>query len=470
MSNLIVKNGKIYTQDKQKPWAEGFIVKGGKLALVGSNEEVSEYAKADSSDYKVIDLNGKFVMPGIVDSHTHIALSAMLGGDDDSMPMYQCQSKAEVLEKLRDMKKKHPFSAYYSMFFGFVDIFENDPLTRDDIDKIVKRRPVILMDNECHSAFLNSGALRYLKISEDVKDLAAGYSFYGRDEKGRLTGFITEMTMLPILEISADVGKKEMKDGISKIADYLVSHGVTTVFDAGQFFKEDWTYGIIRELMDEGRFPLRMEATHIVNHPDKVPGAVEEYKRLKRKYESENLRFNTLKMMLDGTRRVHTACMVSPYADDGSHGGTLIPKEQLKNLLRELNKESIDFHVHTVGSGAVRMVLDVVQELKEESSFDIIVTCAHDELVEDEDMSRFKELGVIANFTPSWNGGNCDSGIENLKRLMGEENARKIFRCRSMWESGATVTFSSDEVELTHLEHWSPFWGMEVGFTRHDPD
>lgn len=274
MSNLIVKNGKIYTQDKQKPWAEGFIVKGGKLALVGSNEEVSEYAKADSSDYKVIDLNGKFVMPGIVDSHTHIALSAMLGGDDDSMPMYQCQSKAEVLEKLRDMKKKHPFSAYYSMFFGFVDIFENDPLTRDDIDKIVKRRPVILMDNECHSAFLNSGALRYLKISEDVKDLAAGYSFYGRDEKGRLTGFITEMTMLPILEISADVGKKEMKDGISKIADYLVSHGVTTVFDAGQFFKEDWTYGIIRELMDEGRFPLRMEVGFTRHDPDYDPNYI----------------------------------------------------------------------------------------------------------------------------------------------------------------------------------------------------
>lgn len=472
MDNYIVKNAKVYTQNKAQPWAESFAVENGKFTAVGSEDQVAEYAKAAGSAFETLDAEGRFIMPGIIDSHTHIALSVMLGGDDeDDTPMYDCESKAEVLDKLREMKKKHPFAMYYCMFYGYMDIFRNDPLTRDDIDKIIKHRPVILMDNECHSAYLNSGALKYLKISEDTEDLAEGYSMYGRDENGRLNGFMTEMTMLPIMEINADIGEDEMRAGLAKLCNYLVSHGVTTVFDAGQFFKEDWTYGIIRKMMDEGKFPLRMEGTHILNHPDKVPGAIEEYNRLKKEYESDQLRFNTMKMMLDGTRRIHTACMVEPYADTGSHGGTLIPKEQLKDLLRDLNREGIDFHVHTVGSGAVRMVLDCVQELKEEGEFNIIVTCAHDELIEEEDLGRFRELGVIANFTPSWNGGNCDyGGVENLIRLFGEERSQRICQLKTLWNTGATMTFSSDEVELQSLDHWSPFWGMEVGMTRQDPD
>lgn len=474
--NYIVTNGKIYTQNEDQPWAQAFAVRDGRFACVGTNEEVAAFAKEAGLSYgdaKPIDAGGKFIMPALMDSHTHVGLSVMLSGDDeedDSFPMYDCQSKGEVLQKLKDMVKAHPFRPYYAMFFGKVEGLQGEKLTRDDIDKIVRFRPVILMEEECHCVWLNSGALKILRIKEDVEDVAPGYSYYERDENGRLTGHMTEMTMMPILKMSGDVSKKEMRKGVLKIMNYLVEHGVTTIYDAGNYFKEDWTYSIFHELDQKGELPVRIEGTHVICHPDMVDGAVEEFKKLKAKYETENIRFKTMKMMLDGTQRIHTACMTEPYNDTGTCGGTLIPKERLKSFLAELNDEGIDFHVHTVGGGAVRMVLDIVEELKARpEGFDIIVTCAHNEVVEEVDLKRFAKLGVVANFTPSWNGGACEAELPERIRLIGEPRVYQTLRTRTVWDTGALITFSSDEVETNKLRNWNPFMGMEIAMTRQEP-
>ena len=184
---MIVTNAKVYTQNDEMPKAEAFAVEDGKFR---------QWAADHEKTMEELDLGGKFIMPGIIDSHTHIAMSAFMGGDDDDdeFPMYDCKSKAEILEKLKDLVKKHPFRVFYAMFYGQIEALADDPLTRDDLDKIVRFRPVVLMESECHSAFLNSAALRYFKIREDTPDIAPGLSRYDRDENGRLTGFITEMT------------------------------------------------------------------------------------------------------------------------------------------------------------------------------------------------------------------------------------------------------------------------------------
>ncbi|MDO4869332.1 MAG: amidohydrolase [Bacillota bacterium] len=473
MKEYAVKNARVYTQDMDRPWAEAFVVKDGKFALVGSNEE----ADACGKDMEVLDLGGKFVMPGIIDSHAHIAMSVFLGGDDDdeSMPMYDCRSKAEVLAKLKALVKRHPFRLYYAMFYGKVEILKDDPITRDDLDQIVKFRPVILVEEECHSAILNSAALRYFKIGEDEADIAPGLSRYERDAAGRLNGTITEMTMVPILGIETP-SKQELKSGITKLISYLISRGVTTIFDAGNMTEEDLIFSTFKEMDEEGRIPVRMFMCHMLWRPDMVDGAIDALKKYEAEYETENIHIDTMKMMYDGTQRIHTACMVEPYADTGTCGGMLISEKELLAFMRKLNREGIDFHLHTVGEAAVRRVMNCVQTLKGEAAagdgedFRITVTCAHDEVLRAEDIKRFAELGIVANFTPSWNGGNCGSDPDNMKQLLGEERGLRTLQTRSVFDTGATVSLSSDEVELHRLEHWSPFWGMEVGITRQDPD
>ena len=482
MNDFIVKNAKIYTQEKAHPWAEAFAVRDGKFACVGTNEEVDFWVVSQETEVltdpvETLDFGGRFVMPGIIDSHTHIAMSVFLGGDDDDdeFPLYDCQSKEEVLQKLKDLVRKHPFRIFYAMFYGRVEIMADDPITRDDLDKIVRFRPVILMESECHSAILNSAALRYFKIKKDVEDIAPGLSRYDRDENGRLTGMITEMTMVPIL--AAEIPKEnELRLGITKLLSYLVSRGVTTIFDAGTLTEEEFVFQTFKAMDEEGKIPVRMFMSHMLWHPDMVDDAIDQFKKYKAKYETPNVRFETMKMMFDGTQRIHTACMVEPYADTGTCGGTLISEERLLGFMRDLNHEGIDFHLHTVGEGAMRKVMNCVEQLRKEGEsgegdpFRITVTCAHDEVIRPEDISRFKELGIVANFTPSWNGGNCGSEPENMQKLLGPERGLRTLQSRTVFETGATVSFSSDEVELHVLDRWSPFWGMEVGLTRQDPE
>ena len=482
MNDYIVKNANIYTQDKAHPWAEAFAVRDGKFACVGTNEEVDFWVISQETEVlrepiETLDLGGRFVMPGIIDSHAHIAMSVFLGGDDDDeeFPLYDCQSKAEVLQKLKDLVRKHPFRIFYAMFYGRVEILADDPITRDDLDKIVRFRPVILMESECHSAILNSAALRYFKIKEDVEDIAPGLSCYNRDENGRLTGMITEMTMVPILAVETPK-ENELRQGITKLLSYLVSRGVTTIFDAGSLTEEDFVFQTFKAMDEEGKIPVRMFMCHMLWHPDMVEDAIAQLKRYKAKYETQNVRLETMKMMFDGTQRIHTACMVEPYTDTGTSGGTLISEERLLAFMRDLNHEGIDFHLHTVGEGAVRKVMNCVETLRKEGEsgkgepFRITVICAHDEVLRPEDIGRFRQLGIVANFTPSWNGGNCGSEPENMQKLLGPERGLRTLQSRTVFDTGAIVSFSSDEVELHNMDHWSPFWGMEVGRTRQDPD
>lgn len=459
---IVLKNGKIYTSNKKQLWTDAVCIENGRLKAVGSN-------KINEADAHVVDLKGKLVLPAFIDSHTHIGLSVMMGGEDDSMPIWDCRSKEEILATLKAYVKKHPFRLYYGAFFGPIEALNGQPLTREDLDKIVKWRPVILMEQEAHSAWLNTGAMKFLKLKDDVEDMAPGYSYYERDEQGKLTGCIKEMTMLPLLSVTGDVSDKEMKSGILKIANYLLDHGVTTVYDAGNYFKEEETYRLLSEMDRAGELPIRYEATYIITSPDKADVAVDVLKRYKSLYETEHIKFNTVKIMFDGTHRIHTAKLVEPYNDAETTGGTMLTAEKLYQLMSRLNEEGIDFHAHTVGEGASKMILDCAKRVKaEQGELRIHITLAHLETQCDEDIPRFNELGIIGNFTPHWHGGN-DYGTpaENI-HLLGKERANKLFRAKSMINSGAVVTFSSDEVTLQLLNRWNPFLGIEIGHTRQE--
>ncbi len=174
-------------------------------------------------------------------------------------------------------------------------------------------------------------------------------------------------------------------------------------------------------------------------------------------------------MMFDGTHRARTAKLVEPYNDTGETGGTMISEDRLYALMSDLNREDIDFHAHTVGEGASKMILDCAERIiREQGELRIHVTLAHLESQRDEDIPRFRELGIIANFTPHWQGGNDYGTAEQNARLLGARRAKNLFRAKSMMDSGANVTFSSDEVTLQLLDRWNPFLGVEIGHTRQE--
>ena len=124
----------------------------------------------------------------------------------------------------------------------------------------------------------------------------------------------------------------------------------------------------------------------------------------------------------------------------------------------------MDLHLHTVGERASRVVLDGVELARKElgDDYHVRVTCAHLELQDDADIPRFAELGVFANYTPWWHSGDWQTDVV----LHGEEGASRMFRCKSVWDTGALVTWSCDNIVFGDFANWSPYVGIEIGVTR----
>ena len=135
----------------------------------------------------------------------------------------------------------------------------------------------------------------------------------------------------------------------------------------------------------------------------------------------------------------------------------------------QLNEAGLDLHLHTVGEGASRNVLDGVELARKKlgDKYRVKVTCAHLEIQDDADLDRFAKLGVTANYTPWWHAGNMGGDpYETWRALLGEKRALSMYRCKSLWNSGANVTWSSDDIHYADFVSWNPYLCMEVGMTR----
>jgi predicted amidohydrolase YtcJ len=326
-----------------------------------------------------------------------------------------------------------------------------------------------------HSGWLNSKALEVLGVDNDTPDPAPGIGMYARDEDGIPTGWVKEgagwQHFAEHFEIKEDAHKLLHEQSMLAGLQVLSESGVTTLYDAGNFGFEDLIYGFMARLEQEGKLPVRYEGTYQIFSPDRVQFAIAEMKRYRKEYGGERLQFNTIKLFMDGINVNRAGAMLEPYADDpGYVGKTMLTAEELRDFLLELDEEEFDIHIHTMSDLAVRVVLDAVEAANDIANVDFYprVTIAHLQLIDSADMPRIKELGVISNYTPWWFAGDSD---DPLKIAFGEDRYGRTYMAKSLFESGATVTFSSDEWWGGELlwSYLSPYFGIQVGHTRQYP-
>ncbi len=457
-ADKIIKNAKIFTSDKDKPMASALAVKDGKFVYVGDEAGLAGY------EGEVTDLGGKFIMPGILDTHVHVTTSIGFEYADLGV-RFECDGKQGALDFMADYIRKNPGLDRYR-FTMEQKYLNGEILTKEDLDSICPDSELVLLEDECHSNWVNSKVLERHGITDDTPDPVPGLSYFVRID-GHVTGNAFESASWPFLFDGVELDEEKIEGPLSRLIDYCVNFGVSGLFDAG--FPEhekihERIYQQLRKMDLEGRLPMYIDGCYMLTDPHKTETALEELKRFNREFNTEHLKVHTLKILMDGTQKIHTAAMVTPYADTGETGCTTFDAEGLADVLKQLNEMGMDLHVHTVGERASRVVLDGVELARKElgDKFRVRVTCAHLEIQDDADLDRFAKLGVIANFTPWWHAG--DPAVASL--WLGEERASKQFRCKTVWDSGALVTWSSDEVFYGDFENWNPYFGMEVAMTR----
>lgn len=459
-ADKIIKNAKIFTSDKDNPIATALAVKDGKFVYVGDEAGLSDY------EGDITDLGGKFIMPGIIDSHVHITIPVGFEYADMGMRI-ECNGKQEALDIMADYIKKNPGEKRYR--FNMEKRFLNgDDIVKEELDAICPDAEIQIQEAEGHSIWVNSKILDKHGITDDTPDPVPGLAYYVRKD-GHVTGNMFEgSTEIPIiLDSSMELSDEQVDAALNRWIEFSVNAGVSCVFDAGlpgdPMFHEK-VYKRLRDLDEMGKLPVYIDGSYVVVSARDAEEGLRELKRFQREYNTEHLKVHTMKIFMDGTQKIHTAAMVTPYEDTHTVGSTAFSAEELAELLKQLNEANLDLHLHTVGERASRTVLDGVELARKElgDDYHVRVTSAHLEIQDDADLNRFAELGVTANYTPWWHGG----AVEYWSPLLGEERASKLFRCKTVWDSGALVAWSSDNIVFADFVSWNPYLGMEIGMTR----
>ncbi|MBP3883631.1 MAG: amidohydrolase [Olsenella sp.] len=459
-ASQIIKNAKIYTADKDHPQASALVVKDGKFAYVGDEAGLADF-EGDTTD-----LGGRFVMPGIIDSHVHASFPVGFEYLDFG-ESFICDGKQEALDFMANHIHGNPGLKRYTFMLD-KRYLNGEDLTKEELDAICPDAELLLREAEGHSIWVNSRVLARHGITDDTPDPVPGLSYYVRKD-GHVTGNIFEGSaeMPVILGDAINLSDEQIDAALQRWVDYSVKVGVVGVFDSGiPGFNEfhERVYQRLRALDEQGKLPIYVDGCYVVASAREVEDGLRELKRFRREYDTEHLKVHTLKIFMDGTLKIHTAAMVDPYDDTHTTGITAFSKEELAELLGQLNEAELDVHLHTVGDAASRTVLDAVELAKKElgDSYHVRVTCAHLKIQHDADLNRFAQLGVFANYTPWWHTERMD----DMLPLFGKKRSENMYRCKTLWDSGAVVTWSCDNIFFGDFAPWNPYLGMEVGMTR----
>ena len=465
-ADLVVSNAKIFTSDQQQPWAEAVAIKDGRFIYVGDTLGINKY-QSDT----VVNLNGKLVVPGMIDSHAHPGYVNV-----EQFGEVEGETAEELLESVKAYAQAHPHQEWLRLCCWPTDMFVQgaEGPNKATLDAVVPDRLVWFESETAHDFWLNSAALAQLGLDHNTPDPRPGLAAYVRDAEGNLTGWIKEgagvQHFAKEFAVVDETHIQRHRQSVLETLQTLSRHGVTTIFDAGNKGFGDLTYSVIAQLEKEGTLPVRYFGTYQIFTPGRAKTAIEELKRYRREYAGDLLQFKTVKLFMDGITANRSAAYLQPYKGETRQAETMLSVEELRDLLLQLHNEKLDLHVHTIGDLAVRIVLDAVESAQAMLNGDFYprVTVAHLALISPDDLPRLKELGVIANFTPWWFGASPE---DVAPKLLGQQRYENMYRANSVIKSGARYTFSSDEwwggdMLATYI---SPYLGMQVGHTRQYP-
>jgi len=461
VADTVYTNGRIYTVNEAQPWVEAAAIKDGKFLVVGSNADVEAVTGEDT---EVVDLGGKFVMPGIHDTHVHPTLvySYEEGGE---LLFPESLSKEEVLDVLREYVAENPDKNWIRGQKWSTTLFPGGRATKAFLDAAVPDRPVMLLDETGHNAVANSMALELAGITKDTPD--PDFGAIERDPNtGEPTGYLSETGIGLIGRHVQRPDTEAFYRGTSKALEEIRPYGTTSIIDMMAGKEAIMAY---RRLEDEGKLNFRVRAAIPLNDfaVEMIsPEEAEDLLQNREQYASHLVNVDNLKYWADGTPFSHTSLLLEPYTDQpDTHGEMTIGPKQYERIL-QAHKEGIQVHLHTVGDGTTRELLNLIETARQQSPQPTLRHhLGHLMLVDSEDIPRFKELNVAAEFSPVlWYPAPLTRVVSTY---VGEDRVQRWQPIREFIDAGVIVSFGSDWPAGT--PDADPWRGLEAMITRMDP-
>ncbi len=457
-------NGKVYTVNKKQPWAEAVAIKGKEIIFVGNNKDASAF----QCEHTIINnLKGKMLLPGFIDSHAHPVMAAAYTG---SLILDPEESIENWISETRKYIQENPKKSYYIGFGFLASRFGPNGPKKGLLDAISSEKPIVLLDEGWHSAWVNSKAFELAGIDKNTPDPIPNIHFYKRDKKGNPTGWCVENnSFAPILKKLGVISSKNIVEKSTELFNLFSSVGITSFYDAGMTGFENEGYTALQELEKQNKLPFRIVGSYGIQSKYQLKDAVKELKQLRETYTSELVHPQVMKIHNDGTVEAFTAYLFEDYKDQKENkGAILLEGDILKNFVAEVDRSGFDIHIHAIGDKAINEALNAFEATnKANPDSKNRYTIAHNQMISDSDLSRYGELGVICQSTPYWFSylyeGNADSRITTEPT---GDRANTYNRFRSVQKEGGILTFGSDFPATGSIEGMHPLANIEIGITR----
>jgi len=456
-ADLVLINGKIITVDSRDSIAQAIAVKGDRILKVGSDSQVKELI---STKTRVIDLKGKTVTPGIIDSHIHVLYYGRQFWDgylDIRFP--KVKDRDDLLQAVAQKAKTLAKGAWISGNQGF-HLQKEDTLDRWVIDAVAPDNPVYLRHGSGQYAVVNSAALKLAGIDKNtpnpyggkiVKDPSTG------EPTGILLHYPAENLVGKIASGYGDRTEKDLEEDLKKGQEICLAAGITSGQDVILGSPRD--IKIYKKLADNNQLKMRMYLQLYVNSEDQA----KKYAEILKGFKTDMLTFAGWKLAIDGGTAAGTALMYKKGLMAARNAYYYYDPETLKRIVLLLHNTGLQISFHIVGDKGIDEALDAIGDaVKQNPRKDPRHRIEHAIWVDPKSLDRISKLGIVISTQPqwiSWHG-------ESFRTATDEASMDNFMPMRSMMRKGIPLAFGCDvPAALTHEPKWA-FFGATTRRTK----
>ena len=428
--NLILVNGNIHTMDVRTPHVEAIAIAGERIVAVGSSADLrARYG----STAREIDLEGRLVLPGLIDAHIHFLSYGLSLREIDLMGVTSLEG---ALTRVAARAQKVPAGQWLGGRGWDQSLWESNAFpTKGDLDAITTEHPIFLRRKCGHAGWANSRALALAGITRETADPDGGK--IERDAQGEPTGILLERAMVPIFDLLQEPTEHEAVEAVTLATETVHKMGIVGVHN----MEGAAALRAFQQLREDDALQMRL----LQQIPEADMDAAIQL-GIRSGYGDEWIRFGAVKIFADGALGARTALMVEPYEDlpgidePGNVGIAVATAEHLARQVRRAAEAGLAVHIHAIGDLANRNVLDAIEATRRAGiGLYLRHRIEHAQLLHPDDVNRFAELGVIPSMQPI----HCTQDMIVADQNWGAR-VRLAYAWSTLLSSGARLAFGSD--------------------------
>jgi len=446
---MLLTNGRVYTLDARSTVADSLVVREGRIAFAGRRADVNLRAGEP-----IVDLEGRAVVPGLVDAHAHLGIMARARL---AVSLGQARSEEEAAARVGAAAVGAAPGEWLGGRGWDQTLWPGGVFpTRASLDRVAPANPVALVRVDGHATWVNSATLRRAGIDRHTGDPDGGRVV--KDARGEPTGLLIDTAQELVRRVEPAPSEARLDQALREAIAECLAKGLTGIHEMGADLAGLAAY---RRLLERGHFPLR---NYVALSGRKAWGEYRE--RGRETLGDARLVVGAIKLWLDGALGSRGAALHHPYCDDPGNSGLLLMEPgELEAWAREASDRGFQVCVHAIGDRANGLALDVFEKLgpaRGGSGRSPRFRVEHAQILAERDIPRFRALGVLPSMQPT----HCTSDMRWAAERLGPERLAGAYAWRSLLRTGAIIASGSD----FPVEDPNPFHGIYAAVTRRPLD